>query len=284
MYKLDDICCVVVVYNADDKVIFNMNKTLQYVGKIVVVDNGSSNGIIDKITEAFSNEQKVTLIENKENAGIAFALNQGLNYADKNGYKLFLSMDHDSYFEGNGIEILLNAMNQHNIESVGPCWNKKQIFTQEIIEMKKLISSGNMTVTEIAVRAGGFDNDMFIDEVDSDFSYRVRLCGGKCAIVSDVKLVHKLGEVINAQFLFVKKDIIIHSPFRHYYMARNMVYIKNKYKGKKVFEAETPRYKFIRFVLLHFFYPKEIRKECLLARKKGKKDGKRWVKKGSLDN
>ena len=49
--------------------------------KIVVVDNASGNGSLEKLREAFSGQEDIAIVENSENLGYARGLNAGISYA-----------------------------------------------------------------------------------------------------------------------------------------------------------------------------------------------------------
>ena len=90
------ICAGIVLYNPDiDRLIENIDSINMQVKEIVLVDNASKNTqeIQDMILSKYP---EIVYIRNKINEGIAKALNQILNYSEKNGYEAFLTLDQDS--------------------------------------------------------------------------------------------------------------------------------------------------------------------------------------------
>ena len=79
---------------------------------------------------------------------------------------------------------------------------------------------------------------MFIDEVDHEYCYRVKEKNYKVIQVNHVLLNHQLGVKKSGAYLgvFAKRNRIIHSPQRVYYMVRNYLYVRKKYR--KLFPDE----------------------------------------------
>ena len=71
---------------------------------------------------------------------------------------------------------------------------------------------------------------MFIDSVDFEYCYRMRKNGFGVIQVSEVQLLHQLGESEKHHFLFWTVQVNGHSAFRKYYIARNTVYYPLKHK------------------------------------------------------
>src|SRR5690606_2778062 len=102
-------------------------------------------------------------------------------------------------------------------------------FAEETI----LITSGNLLNIKAWEKIGGFDEKLFIDEVDHDFCVRAKLSGFKIMKVKGTFLHHNLGNVIYIQKNGNLRKKTIHQPFRMYYIIRNGLYFIKKYK--KVF-------------------------------------------------
>lgn len=286
MFNKNDVCAVIVLYNGEDETVENISKVFDQVGYVVVVDNASKNDIIDKVKE-LSFFDKITLIENSENMGIAYALNQGLNYATENNYELFLSMDQDSTLLSNAVDIMIDAINDNKFVSVGPNYNNKN-YDVKFVEKNFLISSGNLTLTSVANEVEGFDNDFFIDGVDIDFSLKIRKLGHLCMIITEARMEHKLGEEYTSKKLFFTKRLNLHSPFRMYYIFRNNFILRKRYR--KYFNNFCKKLKLaiiIKKFEIYNYYPKEARKEYKLQIKKGILDAKDYLnkaKKGEAQN
>jgi rhamnosyltransferase len=95
----------------------------------------------------------------------------------------------------------------------------------------QLITSGSIVNLERYGEIGAFDEKLFIDQVDFDYSFRSRLEGFKTIRFNNVYLQHSLGkESEHISFKnFKKTKRSLHSPVRIYYMTRNFFYMRRKY-------------------------------------------------------
>ena len=88
------VAAIIVSYNPDSNLFDSINLLLNQVEKVIIVDNGSKEKYVKYIKSI--NEDKIEIILNKENLGIATALNIGVRKALENGYEWILTMDQDS--------------------------------------------------------------------------------------------------------------------------------------------------------------------------------------------
>lgn len=87
-----------------------------------------------------------------------------------------------------------------------------------------------MVSVDVWQKVGGFDQQLFIDMVDADFCYRLRLAGYKIICINKVGMIHELGDTFRIRFLYRDRTILNHSAFRKYYIFRNTIYVLRKYK------------------------------------------------------
>lgn len=89
----------VILYNPEANVIDNAKSYLANVDHLYVVDNAAGAQVASAIKKLAP--EKVTILTNSENEGIAKPLNAVLHRAYDEGYELLLTMDQDSrFFEG----------------------------------------------------------------------------------------------------------------------------------------------------------------------------------------
>ena len=228
MYNFEDITAVIVYFNGDQKVV-SKALDLSYLGHVLVVNNGS-NVESSKLLEELRNNSKVEVIDNIENKGIAYALNQGLDYAISKGSKLLLTLDQDSSISKNCIYKLKNKIDVANkIVSVGPIYKQNSIIENDK-EVSFLITSGNIIDVNTLKTIGGFWNDLFIDCVDIDLSFNLKSKGYKQLMVANAFMTHKIGEYEKSPIFHIK--YLGHSNIRYYYKFRNNWLIYKKYWNK----------------------------------------------------
>ncbi len=212
-----DICAVVVSYNPTMILLKNIEALKHQVANVIVIDNGSSD---TEFLDAVENDYDIKVIKLNKNTGIAYALNIGLEQCGKGGYKLILTMDQDTILALSSVEALLKAMSQNGVVSVGINWDCK-VKKNELV--KYLITSGNLVSVDAANSIGGYNNKLFIDSVDFDFSLRLIDAGYKLMKVAEAKAEHNLGEEQG------NTGYITHSVDRYYYIFRNHFYLCNKF-------------------------------------------------------
>ena len=225
------VCAVVVAYFPDPEFIARLRLILPQVARLVVVDNTPAPSGAD-LKEVLGKFPQVLLIENRENRGIAAALNQGLGAAAQAGHEWLLTLDQDTQCRADMVDTLLSVC-----ESCDPMpllvggnyfdpQNRRPKVAEgeahEFIDQKTVITSGSLINLPLAREIGGFREDYFIDQVDHEFCLRARAHGHRVVISCKLVMAHSVGRPGGARvpFLGVLPN---HPPIRKYYIARNTV-------------------------------------------------------------
>lgn len=202
------------------------------VDKLVFIENGSKK--LDYLNEI--NCKNGIFIYNKENLGIAHALNQILNYAANNNFEWALTLDQDSVASPNLIQVLAQYV-RNDIGIICPKVIDRNFSVKEdndirpLVDVNECITSGSLTNVEAWKNYGGFDDQMFIDWVDWDICYGFKKLGYRIVRTNETSILHELGENTRTMQIFGKERLVIHRPpFRTYYIHRNMVYLWRKHK------------------------------------------------------
>lgn len=233
-------CAGIVLYNPEiNRLNENISAIKNQVDKVILIDNNSSN--IEEIKNLIKDEKRVDLIRNNQNMGIAIALNQILERANKEGYEWALTLDQDTICPHNIIsEYELNINSYPDIGIICPYIIDINISNGDeykLVENKdpefieRCITSGSLTNVKIWEKIGGFDNEMFIDYVDFEYCKRLEINNYKILLINKVAIFHEVGKsslvkVFNKQF-----SINNHSELRKYYYFRNRVYTYRKHKN-----------------------------------------------------
>ena len=264
---MSKVAAIIVSYNPDKNLLDSVNLLISQVEKIIIVDNGS---IEEKRKDISSikdiDNERIEVIFNEENLGIATALNIGVREALKQGFNWILTMDQDSKASKDMVEKMFEVYNnidkkeRKSILSIFPNFVDERIQsieensvmnTYEYVDAD--ITSGNLVKAEVFDKVGFFDDSLFIDLVDTDFCMRLNEKNIKMIKVRDAILYHSLGESQSVKSIFGKFNTSNHSALRRYYMTRNRFYIWEKYKDlnsftlnrdKKLFKKE-----FIKIIL-----------------------------------
>lgn len=282
------VAAIIVSYNPDSNLFDSINLLLNQVEKVIIVDNGSKEKHVKYIKSI--NEDKIEIILNKENLGIATALNIGVRKALENGYEWILTMDQDSKASPDMVKKMFNVYNSINREerkdilSIFPNFVDERI--QSIEENSNMnsyeyvdadITSGNLLRKEVFEKVGFFDDSLFIDLVDTDFCMRLNEKGIKMIKIRDAVLYHSLGESKTIRGILGSFNTSNHSALRRYYMTRNRFYIWEKYKGLNSFTLNRDKKLFKKeFVKIILGEKDKVNKIKMVLR--GYKDYKKGIK------
>jgi len=233
MDELEKIFGVVILYNPTMEVKHHIESYLPLVQKLLVVDNSEPASAI----ELDLPEDRVIYIADGENKGIAARLNQAALYSIAQNAGWLLTMDQDSFFDSSALQLYERCFNsfkaREEVAMFGLEYEKKPSTTDcTALETDLLITSGSLVNLQVFQKIGGFDENLFIDEVDSEYCFKAITKGYKTIKFNNVYLNHSLGTVsYHLSFKnFRSTPRTLHSPLRVYYMVRNHLYVAEKYE------------------------------------------------------
>lgn len=251
----------IVLYNPNiERLIENIQAIITQVDHVVMVDNCSEN--FPSVCSTFAHYDNISYINNTSNYGIAFALKQIMEYGQTCNFDWVLTLDQDSVCQPGLINEYLKWA---NLDKVGilTCNIIDRSFIQETgfdnstlwRAVKQCITSASLINTLAYSNTDGFNERLFIDSVDFDMRINMRLYGYRIIKINFNGLYHEVGHGRNVKLL--TKDYIIynHSPFRHYYMARNHWFLLEKYP--KEFSRPKEMMRELRDELLVLIYEKQ---------------------------
>jgi len=230
---------VVILFNPENNVVNNLKSYIDYVDVLYVVDN--SDKVNENLVKQLITFDKVIYIKNKENMGIAYSLNIVLNQV-AGKYRWLMTMDQDSYFYERDILQYVKSLNDYDdLEDVvgltiEPVTEKTHLISDNsgAQYVERCITSGNIIKIKTAIEVGGFDEDLFIDEVDHEFCYRCNSKGYKTFKLKNIQLIHSCGEPTEEKFLGIYSYFPSnHNYIRNYYITRNLFYVSHKFPNKR---------------------------------------------------
>lgn len=232
------VCAVIVTYHPSAKMLENMSNVLAQVQGLVVVDNGSNADELNPLRLA-SQTLGFQLIENEENLGIAEALNRGVRWAKSQGYPWVILFDQDSKVTDDFLSQMFAAWESHpdreRVCSIHPRYVDPDTGVEPVVRRASdggpvvSITSGALMPAWIFDRIGWFASEYFIDEVDTEYCYRIRAAGYLIADSRQAVLLHQAGHPKRLAFLGFSFGPTHHSAMRRYYMSRNRIVLYRKY-------------------------------------------------------
>lgn len=235
-----DICALVITYNPGTGFQQRLQRITQQVARTVIVDNGSVKSVLDML-QTLPEEMNIELIINHENLGVAHALNQGVAWADHNGFECILTMDQDSVVKNDMVEKLSEICNclppeasvgvigSNYCDQYGKYWIPKMKTNSAWIEQPFVITSGCLMSVIAFFAVGGVRDDLFIDQVDADYCIRLRKQGYMVCMSTEPLMTHSIGNKTRHKFFGVYLYTSNHNAFRRYYMTRNRITLAKNY-------------------------------------------------------
>ena len=236
------IAAVVILYNPTDSTLENIKSYSDVISTTYVFDNTEEGATIkDKLSLL----PGIKYHHDGKNEGLPKRLNEAAHLAIKDGFDWLLTMDQDSnFYKGLFTKYAACCDRFYGKEKVamfGTTYEKNEITpveTCQFAEVDNLITSGTLLNLSLFKKIGNFDEALFIDCVDHDYSIRSILQGYSVIRFSNIFLTHALGKEVyksSIKTLFlIKKKKEIHSPVRCYYMFRNMLYLTKKFETENI--------------------------------------------------
>jgi rhamnosyltransferase len=241
--KNGKLCAIMVTYNPDAALERNIRAMLPQVDKLIIVDNGSALPIRAHI-ETIASSCAVQVIWNKENLGLATALNIGIRSAFvSDNFAWIATFDQDSRVAAGFRDAMLQAylacpyrqsvgiIGPHHVEltensTAGLSHHEEHDRFREITAV---MQSGTFLSTEALRSCGLFDDSFFIDYVDFELCLRIRKNGLRIIEAPNATIVHRLGNPSRHNRFGRTFTVCNHSALRRYYAARNRFRIYFRY-------------------------------------------------------
>jgi rhamnosyltransferase len=232
------IAAVAILYHPNRNFIENLATYQAVVDKIYVFDNTEKECELKEQILGFS---KVEYFYDGVNNAIAQRLNIAAKKAISEGFDWLLMMDQDSKFVDNSLEYYLKGIENHSLKASIPVFclnylreNKESSPIAQSQAIDLFITSGSVLNLSLFPVIGDFDENLFIDFVDTEYSLRCKKLGYKIIQFTNIFLVHQLGTLVkraSIKTLYLKKKLkTVYSPIRYYYLCKNNLYIQKKYQ------------------------------------------------------
>ncbi|WP_230468076.1 rhamnosyltransferase [Biostraticola tofi] len=245
--SIPHVCAIIVTFNPEiyrvEKVIGSLSRQ---VADIIIIDNASDTGrqaALIQLTEADDHRHLFIMGENQ---GIAAAQNAGIRISWLLNASHVLLLDHDSLPADDMVKQLLlvesrQLMLHQQVGAVGPSCIDRRTLTRsgfvskrgilirrefpgpaaDCIETDFLIASGMLIRCRVLKDVGLMRDELFIDQVDTEWCFRAASRGYHLYGASKACLIHCLGDSIIRIWLGRWREVPAHSPQRNYFIFRN---------------------------------------------------------------
>lgn len=246
---------VVVLYHPGPDVPLRLEVVREQVSGLLVIDNTPVADRNSQVWQWGKDSEGVDFLDGTENLGLGVAYNRGFTEARRRGASWVLVLDQDTdlshaflssvagrlegagYRDSVGRPIAVVGVNFVN--SAVPLAQEYRL--KPIADATAVISSGSLVSVEAWMSVAGFDDQLFIDYVDTDFCLKASAGDYGVVLIGDVLMRHGMGSPASNRILGGYTRVTSnYPPLRHYYIARNFIAIARRHGrlNRKWFAAE----------------------------------------------
>ncbi len=238
-------CAVIVTYHPDGGLPRRVAGIAQQVGAVVIVDNHSSDEARRMLRDLCAGSPNVDLIANRENRGVAAALNQGIEWARARGYAWALTLDQDTipmdslvptlaavYEEARAtkrIAVIGSNYVDGDPGGEGARWRAGDDDGRTWIETATVLTSGSALSLSAFEVVGPFREELFIDHVDHEYCLRARASGFSVILARNPVMTLSIGAATNHRLLWKEFRTANHPAQRWYFSSRNLTVLVRQY-------------------------------------------------------
>jgi rhamnosyltransferase len=223
-----NIAAVVVWFNPREEFVRNISTYGGHLSSVIIVDNSPSSNaaLAQQLPYA-------RYVPNNDNLGLSKAFNRGCEIAREQGAEWVLTMDQDSSFEEADIRRFLARARElcatsPDVAILSPSLESRS-DAANVQECDSAITSGSLLRLSALHSVSGYNEQLFIDDVDHDLGYRLRRQGWRILRLGDVCMRHTIGEPLVRRFLWRQIRSTNHNHIRKYYMTRSRLYMRKTY-------------------------------------------------------
>jgi rhamnosyltransferase len=222
----------------------------------VVVDNASTLDLFRLVETLVGKTPNATLLRNAHNDGLGAAINAGVKFVNSAwpDIRFVLLLDQDSEPMLGSVVGLVEAFDVLRAQGepvgcVGPTlidantglqhgfhqctrWRWKRVYpargSTAVVKCANLNGSGTLVPIDLFLKLGGLDGALFIDHVDTEWSFRVMDAGYSLWGIPDAVFLHSMGESSRRFWCFGWRVWPSRSPQRHYFLFRNAIILMRR--------------------------------------------------------
>lgn len=281
-------CSIIVTYYPDLDHITSMVREMRGAGfGVVVYDNtpdfASAGKISSLLMNAFGNDCRIRVIGDGVNHGLGVGFNQSIRWALSFHPEVegFLFFDQDSTVTTGKLVALryeyealvkrgvaVGVLGAQPVDGNGKPYRVRAAETEcpelgaDFLGVWFVISSFSLVPKSTIDKVGLFDEKLFIDLVDSEFSFRCTRHKLLNLISRKVEFPHVIGM---HRLTFFGRSFSVSAPVRNYYQARNLILVGRDYGWSYNIISVVGR-RFLQVFLSGVFFGKLLQRLVFFAR------------------
>jgi len=212
-----------------DELEININSFLSGIDRLIIWENtpekeSTINALVNRLGVG-----KIEVCTTGKNEYLAYPFNQCIRRAQSEGYTHVLTMDQDSCFAEGHFEKYIKSIEdyrQTNVAVFGPSSNSREQVKLFAEEVDHVFISGAIFPVDTFLEQGGFNEELVIDSIDSDYCFRCKKHNLQTIVFRDVFLQHQMGYRYKHWSGLI---IVPYSAQRTYYFLRNTLWLWKQY-------------------------------------------------------
>ncbi|WP_459830573.1 glycosyltransferase family 2 protein [Hydrogenophilus islandicus] len=295
----DALACITVTYHPDLAILRQQLQALPSQALKIIVDNGSGDATQAALSSIAANLPAILVLPQPANLGLPAAINLGVRVLAEHAPHCthILLLDQDSVPMPGSIARLCEALaflerEGKNPGAVGPqlrdvdtglnhgfhqmrLWRWHRAYpptnAHQPIAVANLNGSGTLMRRALFERLGGLDETLFIDHVDTEWSFRMSAAGYTLWGIPDAVFRHRMGERGLRFWLLGWRVWPARSAIRHRYLFRNAVWLMRRPYVPTVWKVWAVLKLFVTAIVHAFFDPDRCAQLSAMVR--GVRDG-----------
>lgn len=250
-----DYATVTVTFNPEADVLLRQLEALPSSCMKVIVDNASKPELRTEIAALASRVRNVHCLWNETNLGLAAAVNAGVHAVRDRAsdLPLVLLLDQDTEPRPGSCDALREGLERlrregRHVGGVGPVlmdpdtglqhgfhqctrWKWRRVYpacANAPVPCANLNGSGTLVEIAVFLAVGGLDESLFIDHLDTDWSFRVLAKGLELWGIPSAIFEHRMGQAGKRLWFFGWRIWPERSARRHYFLFRNAVVLMRR--------------------------------------------------------
>jgi len=224
----------------------NINSFLPEIEHLIIWENTpKEKSYIQQLIEKL-NSTKVEVRTTGENEYLAVPFNLCARFALENSFTHLLTMDQDSCFSKDQFTKYISEIEyftSNKIAAFGP--NSSSREQNENLEVDHIFISGAIYPLDVFFELNGFNEELVIDAIDTDYCFRAKEKNYKIIVFPNVNLEHNMGYRYKH---WTGLTLVPYSAQRTYYYIRNSLWLWKKFPQ---YYTKEYRKSFIKFKVVY---------------------------------
>ncbi|MDR3651979.1 MAG: hypothetical protein P4L34_03300 [Paludibacter sp.] len=226
----------------------NINSFISDIEYLIIWENTpKEKSYIYKLIEKL-NSNKIEVRTTGKNEYLAVPFNLCAKYAKEHNFTHLLTMDQDSTFSTSHFERYLQLIENlldKKVAAFGPNSTSREQNKVNNGEVDYIFISGAIYPIHVFLELQGFNENLVIDAIDTDYCLRAKDVGYQVIVIREVNLEHQMGYHYKH---WTGLKIVPYSAQRTYYYIRNTLWLWNRFPA---YFEQSYKHSFVKYRIIY---------------------------------